>query len=143
MYAVLDTCTLVSGLRSRAGASHQVLREILSGRIRIALSVALALEYEAVCMRPGIVPSLTPLQITAVVDSLCRLGDQQKIFYTWRPFLPDADDDMVLELAVAAEASVIITHNGRDFRGSESYGIRAYLLIDPGECHGFLKLRFA
>jgi len=37
--------------------------------------------------------------------------------------LPDADDDMVLELAFAAGCRHIITHNGKDFRGSEQLGV--------------------
>ncbi len=39
--------------------------------------------------------------------------------------MSDADDDMVLELALAANAPFIITLNLKDFRGSESLGIRA------------------
>lgn len=125
MYAVLDTCILVSALRSSRGASHQVLRAVLAGKIRLALSVALAMEYEEVVLRPGLIPALAPSQIIQVVDGLCRLARHQKIFYTWRPFLPDPDDDLVLELALAAHASFIITQNLKDFRGSESLGIRA------------------
>ncbi len=55
-----------------------------------------------------------------VIDGLCQLADHQRIFFAWRPFLPDPDDDLVLELAVAASASFVITHNIADFRGSDS-----------------------
>jgi predicted nucleic acid-binding protein len=58
----------------------------------------------------------------------------QEIFFLWRPTLPDADDDLILELAVAAGSRYIVTHNLRDFRGSEKWGIEA---ISPSE---FLKL---
>ena len=34
------------------------------------------------------------------------------------------NDDMVLELAVESEADMIVTHNVRDFAGSEQFGIR-------------------
>ena len=37
----------------------------------------------------------------------------------------DPDDDLVLELAIAASAKFVITHNISDFRGSESMGVRA------------------
>ena len=130
MYAILDTCVLVSALRSKDGASHGVLRAVLAGRIRLALSVALAIEYEEVCLRPGLVPSLEPAQITKVVDGLCSLSQHQKIFYTWRPFLTDPDDDLVLELALAAGAPYIITRNIKDFQGSETLGIR---IITPAQ----------
>ena len=125
VYAILDTCVLVSALRSNLGASFEVLQAVRRGDVRIALSVALAIEYETVALRPGRVPALTTEEIQMVVDVLCKLAHPQKIFFTWRPFLPDPDDDLVLELAAAAGCAFIITHNLKDFKGSESLGIRA------------------
>jgi len=58
----------------------------------------------------------------------------QEIHYLWRPFLADPDDDMVLELAFAAGCGHIVTHNVKDFRGSEQLGVSA---LSPRE---FLKL---
>lgn len=124
MYAVIDTCVLVSALRSRRGASFAILQAIRRGDIRIALSVALAIEYESVALRPGLVPALTAKEIGIVVDVLCKIAHPQKIFYTWRPFLSDPDDDLVIELAAAAGCPYIVTHNVNDFKGSESLGIR-------------------
>ena len=37
--------------------------------------------------------------------------------------MPDADDDMVLELVFAAGCRYIVTHNVRDFDGSERLGV--------------------
>ncbi|MCF7730937.1 MAG: putative toxin-antitoxin system toxin component, PIN family [Akkermansiaceae bacterium] len=125
VYAVIDTCVLVSALHSNLGASFEILQAVRHGEIRIALSVALAIEYESVALRPGLVPALTAEEIQVVVDVLCRMAHPQKIFYTWRPFLPDPDDDLVIELAAAAGCALIVTHNIKDFKGSESLGIRA------------------
>lgn len=58
----------------------------------------------------------------------------QEVFFHWRPSLSDPDDDFILELAVAAGCRYIITHNLRDFRGSEKWGIGA---VKPSD---FLKL---
>lgn len=88
------------------------------------------MEYEAVALRPNLISGLEADEIQAVIDTLCRLAHHQSIFYTWRPFLSDPDDDLVLELAVAAGAEFIITHNIRDFASTESMGIRA---ITPGQ----------
>jgi len=96
-----------------------------SGHIRIAVSVALILEYESVVLRPGLLPHFTADELRRIVDGLCQLADHQQVFFAWRPFLPDPDDDLVLELAVAASATFVITHNISDFRGSESMGVRA------------------
>jgi hypothetical protein len=38
----------------------------------------------------------------------------KKIFFLWRPSLPDPEDDMVLERAVASQAQYIVTYNGKD-----------------------------
>ena len=51
------------------------------------------------------------------------MANQREVFYLWRPFLKDARDDMVLELAVGAECNFIVTYNKRDFRGVERFGI--------------------
>ena len=54
----------------------------------------------------------------------------QEIHFLWRPFLSDADDDMVLELALAAGCQYIITHNVTDFHGSEQQlGVTALVLV--------------
>jgi predicted nucleic acid-binding protein len=44
--------------------------------------------------------------------------------------LPDPDDDLFLELAVAARCAYIITHNIRDFRGAEKRGVSAVTPAD-------------
>ena len=136
MYAILDTSVLVAGLRSNRGASFQILRAIRAGDIRIAVSVALVLEYESVVMRPGLIPRFTAEELHRIVDGLCQLADHQQVFFAWRPFLPDPDDDLVLELAVAASASFVITHNVSDFRGSDSMGVRA---ITPAITLDFIR----
>ena len=64
---------------------------------------------------------------------VASLSHLQEIHFLWRPFLPDANDDMVLELAFAAGCRHIITHNVKDFRGCEELGVTAQ---SPGE---FLK----
>ena len=58
----------------------------------------------------------------------------QEIHCLLRPFLPDPDDDLVLELAFTARCRHVVTHNVRDFRGSEELGVTA---LTPRE---FLKL---
>jgi predicted nucleic acid-binding protein len=42
--------------------------------------------------------------------------------------LPDEKDEMVLELAVAAQCDYIITYNRKDFQGVEQFGIE---VLDP------------
>lgn len=119
----MDTNVIVSGLRSRRGASFRLLQEIGRSRFEIALSVPLVLEYEDVLLRPGSVEALSVVDVEAVLDYFCRVAHRQQIFFLWRPQLPDPKDDLLLELAVAAGSEAIVTHNTRDFVGAEKFGI--------------------
>jgi putative PIN family toxin of toxin-antitoxin system len=120
---VLDTNVIVAALRSNRGASHRLLRLVGADRFTIHVSVPLVLEYESAAKRlVGTVP-LTHEDIDDVVDYLCATASQTRVFYLWRPFLRDPADDMVLELAVAAGASRIITFNKADFRGAGRFGV--------------------
>ncbi len=130
---VLDTNVLVAGLRSRRGASFRLLAEVGRGKFEIALSVPLVLEYEDALLRHASVTGLSRRDVDAVLDYFCSVAHLQTIFFLWRPLLPDPKDDLVLELAVAAGCRTVVTHNVRDFRGSESLGVSARR---PGE---FLK----
>jgi hypothetical protein len=60
-----------------------------------------------------------------ILDNICALSEFKKVYFLWRPYLPDPKDDLVLELAVAAGVDKIITHNIKDFNGSLSFGIKA------------------
>ena len=119
--AVVDTNVIISALRSRRGPSFRLLSLVGTGRFEIALSVSLVLEYEDAAMRASPVSSAT---LDQILGFLCATAQRQKIFFLWRPYLPDPKDEMVLELAVAAQASHIVTYNLRDFRGSERFGIQ-------------------
>lgn len=121
----LDTSVLLAGLQSRRGASFKVLSLIGTGAFRLALSVPLALEYEEAAKRGARRLGLSYKDVDDVVEYLCRVADRRKIFFLWRPFLRDPDDDLVLELAVEAGCAYIVTHNLRDFEGVERFGLRA------------------
>jgi putative PIN family toxin of toxin-antitoxin system len=122
---VLDTNVLVAGLRSRRGASFQLLSEVGRGRFEIALSVPLVLEYEDALLRHAVVTGLSRADVDAVLDYLCSVAHLQRIFFLWRPLLPDPKDDLVLELAVAAGCKTVVTFNLRDFRGAEGLAVHA------------------
>jgi predicted nucleic acid-binding protein len=100
------------------------------GRFDLAISVPLVLEYEAALKRKSRAFGLTHEDINDIVDYLCLVGDRREVFYLWRPFLRDPNDDMILELAVEAECNFIVTHNVKDFAGSEKFGVK---VITPRE----------
>lgn len=120
---VLDTNVLYAGLYSANGKSYQLLRAIEAGRVRIALSTPLLFEYEDVLKRNQAVLNLSDAEVEIVLDNLCALADFQAVYFLWRPCLPDAKDDMVLELAVAAQVPRIVTFNAKDFHPASRFGI--------------------
>ena len=84
----------------------------------------LYVQYQDVLLRPGMVAStLTPNDILAFCRYLASISHLQEIHFLWRPHLRDPGDDMVFELAVAAQARYIVTHNVQDFRGAAEFGI--------------------
>lgn len=62
----------------------------------------------------------------------------QRIYFFWKPFLPDPDDDLVLELAVAAGTQSILSHNYRDVRGWEQFGL---VVLNPAAIQATASLR--
>lgn len=120
---VIDTNVIVAGLRSQYGASYKLLMLLESGKFDIHLSVPLALEYEDATKSKG-GKNLRLEEIDDILDYICSVAQHHEIYFLWRPFLGDPRDDMVLELAVAAESKIIVTYNTDDFRGSEEFGIR-------------------
>ncbi len=121
---VFDTSVVIAALRSQLGASHKLLISAGTGLLEMYLSVPLLLEYEEVAKRHCSELGLTPQTIDDILDYLCRISHQREIHYLWRPCLPDPDDDMVLEVAVAGQCSNIVTFNVRDFGGADQFGIK-------------------
>ena len=131
---VLDTNVILSGLQSQKGASYQILCR-LGEQFDVAVSVPLLLEYEEILKEK--LDIFTPEDIDGIIDDFCNVGVTAKIHYLWRPFLPDSEDDHILELAIAAHCSYIVTYNKRDFRGvEEKFGIK---VIDAAEFLMILK----
>ncbi|MGF1601810.1 MAG: putative toxin-antitoxin system toxin component, PIN family [Thermosynechococcaceae cyanobacterium] len=121
---VLDTNILIAGLRSRRGSAFQILQLVGTGCFDIHLSVPLVLEYREVLLRE--LPNLyiTADDIETVLEFHCSIATRHRIFFLWRPFLSDPEDDMVLELAVKAGCDSVVTYNVRDFIGIERFGLQ-------------------
>jgi putative PIN family toxin of toxin-antitoxin system len=124
MRVVLDTTVLVAAARSRRGASFALISSIPTRKFQPCLSVALYIEWQQVLTRPEhLPPGRTLDEVRRYLRSLASESHLQEIHFLWRPFLRDADDDMVLELAFAAGCPYIVTHNVKDFHGSEQLGV--------------------
>lgn len=122
---MIDTNVIVAALRSRQGASFKLLSLIGTQRFEIHDSVALILEYESVIQRYRTDIGLSQDEVAEFIDSLCSMARHHNIYFLWRPSLPDANDELVLELAVSAKCEYIVTHNTKDFKGTDKFGIKA------------------
>jgi len=122
---ILDTNVLYTGLYSSKGASFRVLQAIKKDRLKLVMSTTLLFEYEDILKRNQIVLGLSDEEIEKILDYLCLQSEHQKIYFLWRPRLPDPKDDHLLELAVASGTKLIVTHNTKDFKGIEEFGIRS------------------
>ncbi|MCV6636571.1 putative toxin-antitoxin system toxin component, PIN family [Candidatus Albibeggiatoa sp. nov. NOAA] len=122
---ILDTNVLVAGLYSSYGASHQILQLIEQEKIKPIISTTLLFEYEDVLKRNDNILNLSNQQVDIILDNLCALSDFQTIYFLWRPYLKDPKDDHVLEVAVASEISIILTHNIKDFKNIDKFDIQA------------------
>ena len=133
MRLVLDTATMVAAVRSDRGASRLLLRAALEGRgLRILVSVPLLIEYEAVLTRAEHLRAagLTIADMGALLDAVAAVAERVELAFLWRPMLPDADDDMVLETAINGRADGIVTFNRRDFGpAKDRFGIA---VLSPG-----------
>ncbi len=123
---VLDTSVLAAAFRSWRGASFRLLSRLGNGAFEVVVAVPLIFEYEDVLSREIGLPEE---DVSAVVDYICSVAVHQRIFFLWRPVLRDPNDDLVLEIAVAANCETIITHNVRDFDRARNAGVRA---LGPG-----------
>lgn len=121
MKIILDTNVFVAALLAGGGASRQVLRRCLEGTYEPLLGIALISEYRDLLSRSGLWEgcALSPAERQEVLRAFLHVCTPVETYYRWRPNLPDEGDNHVVELAVAGNAEVIVTHNIRDFQHGE------------------------
>src|SRR5438552_14660101 len=113
---VLDTNVIVAAMRSQTGASHRLLLTIGHPQWESVITPALMYQYEDVVRRRGNVPTLTPQDITDILDLVYRQSHRQVVWFSWRPVSPDPGDDLVLEAAIAGRCDFVVSFNERHLR---------------------------
>lgn len=96
------------------------------------LTVALALEYEAICTlaEHRLASGLSAEETAIFLDGLIAMAEPVKAFFRWRPQLRDPGDELVLEAAVNGQADCIVTFNESHLREARHFGVE---VIRPGE----------
>jgi putative PIN family toxin of toxin-antitoxin system len=128
MKIVIDTNIVLSALFSKRGASNRLMVWLFNQKKKYnVVSNTLVTEFEDVLTRDKNLKqfnNLTKDDILSFIDDICLISYHQEIYFLWRPFLQDSNDDMVLEVAVNSHADAIITFNPKDFKGvKESFDI--------------------
>ena len=117
MRYLLDTCILVSALRSRNGASNALLRLVFARGLRVVVHFKLIAEYRDLLLRKENLAAtgLGEDQVDRFLSAYVGLAEDVQVHYLWRPNLTDEDDNFIMEIAIAASPCTIVTHNMRDF----------------------------
>ena len=118
---VVDTNVITAALLSPAGSNRSVLRACLKGLAKPLVGEALFQEYEDLVHR-SVLMTKSPLTLKereALLDAFLSVCEWVRVYYLWRPNLPDEADNHLVELAIAGGADAIVTSNTRDPKRSE------------------------
>jgi putative PIN family toxin of toxin-antitoxin system len=118
---VVDTNVFTAALLSPAGANRGVLRACFSAQVRPLMGAALFHEYEDLMARPELMKKspLSSSDRAHLFDAFLSVCDWVRIYFLWRPNLPDEADNHLVELALAGGADFIVTNNVRDVAKGE------------------------
>jgi putative PIN family toxin of toxin-antitoxin system len=122
MRVVVDTNVFV-GACMGVGACNAVIRACLEHQFTPLMGTALFTEYEAVLARNELYAEcrLNAVERSTLLDVFAGLCEWTRVYYLWRPNLPDESDNHLIELAVAGGANYIVTRNLKDLRASEMH----------------------
>ncbi len=114
---VLDTNVVFEGLTKQKGTCGLLINAWLAGLLHVYVSDALAYEYTDVLSRKLSPPKWA--QAKAVLATLLDKAEFVTLHYSWRPASPDPGDDLVIDCAMNANAT-LVTANIRDFRTAKN-----------------------
>ncbi|MFT4247585.1 MAG: PIN domain-containing protein [Pseudomonas sp.] len=103
------------------GASSQVVGDCLKGQHTALMGTTLLAEYEDVLGRSNVFRKsrLSPVERDELLDIFLAACRWTPIYFGWRPNLVDDGDNHLIELAVAGQASHIVSRNLRDLNRAE------------------------
>jgi putative PIN family toxin of toxin-antitoxin system len=119
---VIDTNVFISALIGQSeSASRELIRQCLQGKYKPLMGNALLAEYYDVVNRDNIsnLCPLTNIEKTNLLAAFMSVCQWIRVYYLWRPNLPDEADNHLIELAVAGDAQIIATRNIKDFKRSQ------------------------
>ena len=114
--AVIDTDVFV-GACLGTGAASQVIAACLNGKCQPLMGVALMAEYEDVLSRESLFAKsrLSQNERDELLDIFLATCQWSRVYFGWRPNLPDEADNHLIELAVAGGAHFVVTQGCNAF----------------------------
>jgi putative PIN family toxin of toxin-antitoxin system len=109
---VLDTNVLLAGLVSKSSASQKVVDSLQERKAIPLISPPVLAEYRAILLHPAIVArfaNLTPRRVELALHRLRYVSDEYRDLRVKFELQRDPRDAMFVELAIAGEASHLIT----------------------------------
>ena len=118
---VVDTNVFIAALLNPSGSNREVLRACFLGKAVPLMGAALFHEYEDLLGRADLMRKcpLTAKERRLFLASFLSLAEWIKVYYLWRPNLPDEGDSHLIELAIAGAAETIVTNNLGDLGRGE------------------------
>ncbi len=118
---VVDTNVFIAAILSPTGGNRGVLRACLLGRSKPLMGAALFHEYEDLFGRSELMNKgpLSAKERQSLFEAFLSVSDWIKIYFLWRPNLPDEADNHLIELALAGSAGTIVTNNLKDLERGE------------------------
>jgi putative PIN family toxin of toxin-antitoxin system len=119
-HIVVDTNIFIGACLGE-GAAHHVIAACLRGQCQPLMGAALFAEYEDVLGRTELFNTcrLSSAERDELLDIFLATCAWTRIYFAWRPNLPDEADNHLVELAVAGGAHFIVTRNLRDIARME------------------------
>ena len=103
------------------GATNLAIAACLRGKCVPLMGAALLAEFEDVLGREALFERsrLEPKERQTLLDVFLSKCEWVRVYYIWRPNLPDEADNHLVELAIAGGADLIVTRNLRDLQRME------------------------
>ena len=118
---VIDTNVLVAGLIRGKGPNREILKQCFKGTLQPYIGNALYTEYRDLLNRENIqtLCKQTSVTLAEFLDDFSSICEPVDVWFLWRPNLKDEADNHLIELAVAANVTYIVTNNISDFAQAE------------------------
>jgi putative PIN family toxin of toxin-antitoxin system len=112
MRIVLDTNVVVSALLTGGGTADMAVQLVLQGAATLLVDSRILAEYDEVSSRPRF--ALPAIERRIVIETLQALAEPV-VAAPLQVTLPDPDDRLFVEVALAGRADAIVTGNTRHF----------------------------